>query len=73
MAYWLTRDNFPGARYDLWKGYPTPGAELWGSRGGLFLGSFLVRRFKEISSSHLEPGKIRKVKSINIVLEAPND
>ena len=69
MAFYLTRDKYSGAKYDLWKGYPESGPEHWGSRGGVFIGSFLVKRFGDISSSRLMPGEIRKIKSINIVLE----
>ena len=68
MAYWITRDNYGGAKYDLWLGYPKKGPHLWGSRGGIYLGSFQVRQFHKIFIP-FKPGEIRKVKSINIELE----
>jgi len=73
MAYWVTRDEKDNtvSTYDFWRGKPTKISKWWEQSDTAceHLVSIYPGVFSFFFKTRLKPGEIRKVKSINIVLE----
>ena len=74
MAYWLTRDEGGSTAVELWRGKPRADKDLFGD--GIYgapnassLSYFCPAELKKVTGITLKSGEIRRVKSINIVLE----
>jgi hypothetical protein len=71
MKLWLSRDQFDGADYQLWRGKPTFNVNgyYWYLPASVSTHEFCPKPFEHITRIKLKPGECREIESIKIKLK----